>query len=434
MASQDGGKPQSDVRPDVRPDERARVVREEASESGEIRLLSGGAADLDGDGTLELVAGGFSTQAGGRRSTIIAYRQHGDTWTPLAEAGWAGGAGSIVRNVELADADGDGRLDVIAVGRMGATTQEAHARVAVFGLDGGRLVLRAEQTWRLGEYTHGYGLATGDLDGDGRLEIVTGGFQRAGASETGFVRVWSLRQGALVLRGQLTLDGEGAPSARVNDLAVGDVDGDGRPEIVVAGRRGPLKTADSKDLAKRREAGDISVLAFTGGALTARARYAWTKGTSMRLRTVVVVDLDGDRRNEIVAGGQYDADGKQSLALFGFDGGKLVVRHDASSTAAGVTGEIKDLVVARRGADVRVLATGAAGDKPVRQGDLAAWRLEGGRLVRDASVVSRNGDDTRARAVVLLPAKSGSTVLTIGHARNRDALIGQVLEWKLAGS
>lgn len=416
------------------PLERAKVVREETSENGETRLFSGGVADLDGDGVLELIAGGFSAQNKGRRSTIIAYRQSGDTWSPLTEAGWDGGEGSTVRNVEIADVDGDGKPDVIALGRVGATTHEASTRVAVFTLESGKLVLRAENTWRLGRYTHGYGLAIGDLDGDGKPEIVTGGFQFDGTTETGFVRVWSLQQTALILRGAMTLDGQGSPSMRINDLAIGDVDGDGHLELVVAGRHGPLKSADSKHLDKRREIGDLSVLAFAKDKLTTRARYSWTKGSSMRLRSVVVADLDGDRKTEIVAGGQYDADGKQSLALFGFDAGKLVMRYDASSTADGVTGEIKDLVVARQGNDVRVLATGVMGDKPGRQGDVAAWRLDHGKLVRDASIVSRNGEETRARAVVLVPTKSGSTVLTIGHAWSKNAMIGQVLAWKLAGS
>jgi hypothetical protein len=409
-------------------------VREESSEKGETRLFSGGVADLDGDGTLELIAGGFSAQDGGRRSTIIAYRQRGDTWSPVAEGGWDGGEGSTVRNVEIADVDGDGKLDVIGLGRLGASPHDARASLVALSLESGKLVERAGYSWLVGRYTHGYGLAIGDLDGDGKPEIVTGGFQFDGTSETGFVRVWSLRNNELIPRGAMTLDGQGSPSMRVNDIAIGDVDGDGRPEIVVAGRHGPLKTADSKYLDRRREAGDLSVVAFAKDKLTTRARYSWKKGTSMRLRSVVVADLDGDRRSEIVAGGQYDADGKQSLALFGFDAGKLEVHHDASSTVEGVTGEVKDLVVARRGNDARVLATGVIGDRPGRQGGFAAWRLERGKLVRDASIVSRNADETRARAVVVVPTKSGSTVLTIGHARNKNAMIGQVLEWKIAGS
>jgi hypothetical protein len=412
------------------PEARAVVVREESSAEGETRLFSAGVADLDRDGTLELVAGGFSAVSGGRRSTVRVYRQRGAEWAPIAEGGWDGGPGSLIHNVQVADLDGDGRLEVVALGRVGAEPFEAKARLAILGLDGAKLVPRAEEEWLSGSYTHGYGLAIGDLDGDGAPEIVTGGFQGDGAREVGFVRVWSMAGGKLALRAETVLDGQGATGMRVNDLAIGDVHGDGRAEIVVAGRRGPRKVKDVKlRLDQRREAGDVSVLAFTGAALAVRARHAWSKGTSLRLRSVVVADVDGDGHQDIVAGGQYDADGKACLGWLAFERGRLVLRDDASTTTAGLAGEVKDLLAIGTGADLRVLVTGLLGPKGESQGDLAAWRVERGRLVRDADLASRNGDDTRARAVVVVP---DGTVLTIGHAQHRAAMVGQVLRWKLA--
>jgi hypothetical protein len=412
----------------------AKVVREEMSDDGETRLFSGGVGDLDGDGALELVAGGFSAEKTNRHPTIRIYRQSGEAWSPLAEAGWDSAPGSLVRNVEIADADGDGKLDVIAVGRVGSTEREASARLAVFGLDGGKLVPRAETTWKSGAYSHGYGLAAGDLDRDGTAEIVTAGFEFDGTLETGFIRVWKLDKRELVLRSAITLDGQGSPGMRVNDIAIGDVDGDGVPEIVAAGRHGPLKTADSKDLAKRREKGDLSVLSFVDGKLQIRARIGWGKGTSARFRTVALVDLDADRSLDIVVGGQYDADGKAALATFEFANNTLALKQDASSTAIGVSGEVKDLVTATSNGTTHVLATGALGGKPARMGIVAAWRIDGGNLVQDASAVSRNGDETRVRSVVVVPTKSGSKILTIGYATSSAAMVGQLLEWNVAAT
>lgn len=452
--------------------ERAEVVREETSDHGEVRLYSGAVADLDGDGALELVAGGFASDEEGRRSTIRVYRQAAAGWTPWLENGWDGGRGSTARNLEIADVDGDGVLDVVVLGRVGRRSHEARARLAIFNLSGGgagaELRKRYEAEW--GEpvgYTHGYGLAIGDLDGDGALEIATGGFRFDGTSERGFVRLWH----AGAPRGKATgpaptiaaapatssppappaaprvlaelFLGDGAASMRVNDLAIGDVDGDGRLEVVVAGRRGALKPEGQKmTLAQRRELGDLSVLRWAGGKLTTRGHATWARATSLRLRSVVLADLDGDRRAEIVVGGQYDADGKAALGLYRFAAGELTLVDDASSVAQGVRGEVKDLVVVGRGAAARILATGVMGGAPERQGTLGAWHLEKDKLVADAALVSQHGDETRSRAVVVVPGGDGSTVLTIGHARQPAAaasgrpsasapatMVGQVLRW-----
>lgn len=419
---------------------RAKVLREEQSAQGEVRLYSGAVADLDGDGDLELVAGGFASEEDGRRSTMRVYRQAGEGWTPWLEAGWDGGKGSTARNLEIGDVDGDGVLDMVLLGRVGERSRTAKARMAIFALVNGALVEKRQQEWLEGTYTHGYGLALGDLDGDRRLEIVTAGFEFDGEREQGFVRVWNDpgKQGAaLVLRAQLLLGAPEVASMRVNDLAIGDVDGDGRPELVVAGRRGGLKVEGTapRGLDERRETGDLTVLRYAAGKLTERAHFSWKRGTSLRLRSVVVADLDGDQRAEIVAGGQYDAEGRAALGLFRMRGGKLVLVDDASMASQGVTGEIKDLVVVGRGGEARIVATGVAGARPARQGNLGAWRLTGDKLVSDAELISRNADETRSRAVVVVPGADGGTVLTIGHARqqtdSRSVMVGQVLRWPL---
>jgi FG-GAP-like repeat len=423
--------------------ERAEVVREESSEHGEVRLYSGAVADLDGDGALELVAGGFAADEDGRRSTLRVYRQaskggagaaaKGDEaggWTPWLENGWEGGKGSTARNLEIGDVDGDGVLDVVVLGRVGPRSKEARARMAIFNVAGGALKKTHEVEWNDAVYTHGYGLALGDLDGDGRLEIATAGFLFDGARERGFVRVWKVAGGAPALRAELLLGDADTDSMRVNDLAIGDVDGEPGQELVVAGRIGGLKKEGAqRSLAARREHGELSILRLAGDQLETRGHYSWLRGSSLRLRSVVLADLEGDGRAEIVVGGQYDADGKAALGWFRFGGGKLTLAGDASST--GATGEIKDLVAVGSGAFAHILATGPLGDRPKQQGNVGAWHMVKGALVSDASMISQHGDETKSRAVVVVPGAQGSTLLTIGHARTQTAMVGQVLRWPM---
>ncbi len=416
----------------------AEVVREEQSPHGEVRLYSGAVADLDGDGALELVAGGFAADEDGRRSTIRVYRQgKSGGWVPWLENGWDGGGGSTARNLEIGDLDGDGKLEVVVLGRVGDRETEARARMAIFQLTGGALKKQREVEWNDVMYTHGYGLALGDLDGDGLPEIATGGFLFDGTREQGFVRVWAMRGGQLALRAERKLGGAETPSMRVNDLAIGDVDGEAGAELVVAGRAGGLKLdGATRSLADRREHGELVVLRLAGGtgggasaSLAMVGSYSWVRGTSLRLRSVVLAQLDDAAGAEIVAGGQYDADGKAALGWFRFRGGKLELAGDASSEK--LTGEIKDLVAVGRGAEARILATGPLGDRPKQQGNVGAWHLVKGELVSDASMSSQHGDDTKSRAVVVVPGEGGSTLLTIGHARTQAAMVGQVLRWPI---
>lgn len=425
----------------------AEVVREEKSPHGEVRLYSGAVADLDGDGALELVAGGFAADEEGRRSTIRVYRQgKSGGWVPWLENGWDGGKGSTARNLEIGDLDGDGVLEVVVLGRVGDRPKDARARMAIFQLSDGELKKQREVEWNEVVYTHGYGLALGDLDGDGLPEIATGGFLFDGKREQGFVRVWTMRKGQLALRTELKLGSADTPSMRVNDLAIGDVDGEAGAELVVAGRTGGLKLDGvRKTLAERREHGELLVLRLNGGdgastapraqtvkgaeSLETLGAYSWVRGTSLRLRSVVLAQLDDAAGAEIVAGGQYDADGKAALGWFRFHDGKLALAGDASSEK--LTGEIKDLVAVGRGAEARILATGPLGDRPKQQGNVGAWHMVKGELVSDAAMISQHGDDTKSRAVVVVPGEGGSTLLTIGHARTQAVTVGQVLRWPI---
>jgi hypothetical protein len=219
--------------------------------------------------------------APGRDPIVRAYGPNGDLL--LNFRAYSRRMTSGVR-VATADVNGDGAADVIT-----APGARGHALVEVFsGIDGHRL--RRFEAFT-GDYHAGVYVAAGDVDGDGKADIIVG----AGEGGRPHVRVFS-----------------GATGRRIGSfyawpknrrlgvrVAAGDIDGDGRAEIAVAGGPGA----------------GTNVTIFSGtGRRVARLH------PDLRARRglwIAMGDLNGDKLADIVLGG----DGKV-LAL-GADGARL---------------------------------------------------------------------------------------------------------------
>jgi len=258
--------------------------------------------DIDGDGLRDIVAiQTYSLVADdGGASAIVICRNRGDGTFEASRVGGDDSTGNLGgSSLTLADVDGDGDRDVL-VGH--------NAGISVLTNDGaGSFAVPTTLTY-LGDAS--LGIRTGDVDGDGKLDVVTVGKRlrlfRGGApsvaetfevegdavaaeladldgdgradlaalSTRGRVTVW-LATSAGGFAPPVVLDGPPTTPNRRLGLALADVDRDGALDIVVA-------------------ASTLDVHRNLGGRFAAPARFTRVECAAREVIAFHVVDVDAD--------------------------------------------------------------------------------------------------------------------------------------------
>lgn len=238
-------------------------------------------ADVDGDGSQDVVVGGLS----GR---LYAYDARG-----AALPGWAGGVamtGAVASSPAVADLDGDGKNEVIVgVGALEKPTQRGG--LDIVNADGVRRCTLRTPDASQPERTEGTAVfnapAVGDVTGDGRPDVVFGSFDHV-------IRV--VDAGCRVQGAYDSLD------AVWSAPGLYDVDGNGTAEIFVGGDA----TRDARS-GQSQDGGFFRSLTWQPGARDAAGSVnlaqRWVRSsTETFMSAVAIADLDGDGRMEAVTG------------------------------------------------------------------------------------------------------------------------------------
>ncbi len=238
--------------------------------TGGARVATG---DVTGDGVEDIVIG--AGPGGGAWVKIFDGRTLADLGAFLAyNPGFSGGA-----LVAVGDVNGDGRPDIVTgAGAGGGPHVEVFSGKTLFPTGGtpvGAFQLPEQSFFAYnGNFTGGVFVATGDTDGDGFSDIVTG----AGASGGPHIKVFSGRT-TEVYFSFFAYDANYTGGALV---AAGDLDGDGKAEIVTA-----------------NGFGNTQVKAFRDTTLL-NTFSVWGNGRGTGAR-VAVEDIDGNGNAEILA-------------------------------------------------------------------------------------------------------------------------------------
>jgi hypothetical protein len=161
------------------------------------------------------------------RVFVYRYNPGSQTLDLLTTFGDNWGSGNYATGVAFGDVDGDGRLEIAVSRKAGG-----NSRWFIFNSrnEGFRLMKSGGASWGTGNYATG--VAFGDVDGDGRDELVV----TRRADENGRWFVFDDVQAQMRL---LHTGGTGWGSSNyATACACGDVDGDGRAEIAIARKAG----------------------------------------------------------------------------------------------------------------------------------------------------------------------------------------------------
>ncbi|MCC6749893.1 MAG: VCBS repeat-containing protein [Deltaproteobacteria bacterium] len=256
--------------------------------------------DLDGDGHLDLVVGAPSSSEGARAGAVLIYRGSASGFgsTPAAKLlGETEGDSFGARVAAVGDVDGDGKPE-LAVSALHATGRMPLSG-AVYVYRGGQLppTRLAKLSGEVALDRFGSSVAGGDLDGDGRSELVVAaplarGYQLYSGA------VYLYRSGkALTDAADVKLGGsaqQGAIGAAA--LAVGDLTADGLSELLVGTGHSVLVFLGRKDLQQHLASTPEADSEIHGRPLTATGHTGSGFGNAL----AVAGDLDGDGVGDLV--------------------------------------------------------------------------------------------------------------------------------------
>lgn len=255
-------------------------------------------ADYNGDGRLDIAIAshlvGIAVLLGDGKGGFSPFNEG----LPAMKSGERSVLSFSSKAIRAVDWDGDGRIDLVVQQEAGGgkplTTKPDH--LAVFLNRGDRWQLLDAGT---GEGIPGDRVGIADLDGDGRPDAVLGSALR------GDKRLLRFNRGATTEVGELSALPDGA---FIETIAAGDVSGDGRADILVS-----ITAWDGAQWIS-----GIDMLIREGGGRYAQ-RPLWREATPDTVSALLIVDLDGDGRPDVVAlrknGGlmSFVADGQGSF-------------------------------------------------------------------------------------------------------------------------
>ena len=296
---------------------------------GRIRGIYAGNAN--GDGIIEIITAGSVTNNTGSYAQLRIWQWNGEEL--VLKASYE--ATTTFSAVSVSDVDGDGAPEIITVGRFYNGTRFS-AQLCAWRYDGNSLTLKKSVEWSAANATSVNSVYLDDVNDDGVNEIVTGGYANTLINSSGQLRIWQWNGEDFSLKVNeewrlvegvygLTIAGNVQGNTIVNNLKVGDVDGDGTPEIITGGFAYDGEKVNAQ----------LRIWNWNGQTLTLEKSQEWTTQDVLEVKAISINDVDGDGRKEIVTSGGSGIEGGffattpelAQLRVWSWDGTTLTLKQ-----------------------------------------------------------------------------------------------------------
>ena len=276
-------------------------------------------ADMDGDGKPDMVV------ANGFTKTISIFKNNTTIPGPISAATFLApvtfSTGAIpVYKIAIGDLDGDGQLDVAAGASSG--NQIIVLRNNTIAAGTLSLVALAPMT----AANNPYSVAIGDADGDGKPDLVC-----ANDGGNNFTAYRSTSTPGTI---SFTAGTNFVTAAQTDDIVMRDIDGDGKRDIIVVNA-----AASSNNMMVFRNSAVIAAGPFAAGSFVLTSTYPFPALSAPEC--LLVGDVDGDGKVDVVVGN------KQSPS-------KISVYHNTSTPGTVTLG----LCTTQNGLNIESMAFG----------------------------------------------------------------------------
>ncbi len=365
-------------------------------------------ADVNNDGLNEIVSAGYFSDGVNWNGQLVVLNSA--TMASIAGTAWRLGSVTNVAGVAIGDINGDGKMEIVTVGSYYDGVNWIGQLIT---WNGTTLASLGLANWRLGNSTTLSSVAVANVSGGVGLDIITGATVFDGVNNIGQVVVWN---GTTLAAERQVLWRLGV-NTFVNSVAVGNVSLGNSLDIITGGQ-----VFDGVN-------NIAQMILWNGTNLAFERLINWRLGTDNYVNSMVIANVSLGRGLEIVTGGEY------------FDGsaytGQVIV-WNATTLAAermvnwrtGLTTTVSSVAVGNfsGGATLDIVTGGMSNDTVRKYGQVIDWNSA--TLVQ-ASVASWfTSADTSANSVAIgnIPG-FGNRIVESGQYWDGTRSVAQVIVW-----